>query len=71
MNMNIMDASDLYLCLVIIRRLAEEQYQYVMHLFNMCKLSIIAENENSLMFRKKSIRVISCRALPFKCHHQR
>ena len=55
MNMNVMDASDLYLCLVIIRRLAEEQYQYVMHLFNMCKLSIIAENENSLMFRKEAL----------------
>ena len=59
MNMNVMDAdgmfSDLYLCLVIIRRLAEEQYQYVMHLFNMCKLSIIAENEDSLMFRKETL----------------
>lgn len=54
MNMNVMDASDLYLCLVIIRRFTEEQYQYVMHLFNMCKLSIIAKNENSLMFRKET-----------------
>lgn len=57
MNMNVMDASDLYLCLIIIRRLTEEQYQYVMHLFNMCKLSIIAENEDSLMFRKETLEL--------------
>lgn len=57
MNMNIMDASDLYLCLVIIRRFTEEQYQYVMHLFNMCKLSIIAKNEDSLMFRKETLEL--------------
>lgn len=55
MNMNVMDASDLYLCLVIIRRLTEEQYQYVMHLFNMCKLSIIDKNDDSLMFRKEAL----------------
>lgn len=55
MNMNVMDASDLYLCLVIIRRLTEEQYQYVMHMFNMCKLLIIAKNEDSLMFRKETL----------------
>ena len=60
MNMNVMDAdgmfSDLYLCLGIIRRLTEEQYQYVMYLFNMCKVSIIAENEDSLMFRKETLK---------------
>lgn len=71
MNMNVMDASDLYLCLVIIRRLTEEQYQYVMHMFNMCKLSIIAKNKDSLIFSQRNIRVISCRASLFKCHHQK